>query len=115
MGFHFPFLPIDKPRRSKYGAIKETVDGVKFASKREAKRYKELMLLFRAGKIRNLELQPEFEFKIDGKLMFTYRADFAYFEGEQRVIEDSKGVRTPLYKLKKKIVEAAHHIEVREV
>ena len=115
MGFCIPFLPTDKPRRSKYGAIKETVDGVRFASKREAKRYKELMLLFRAGKIRNLELQPEFEFKIDGVKMFTYRADFAYFEGEQRVIEDAKGVRTDVYKLKKKIVEKTYNIRIQEV
>lgn len=101
--------------RNKYSAKKEIVDNVVFASKREAARYRDLMILFRAGKIRNLELQPQFEFKIDGKLMFKYIADFAYFEGETRVIEDSKGFKTAVYKLKKKIVEAHHKIQVREV
>lgn len=117
MGFCAPFAIPNKnaTRRNKYGAKKTVVDGIKFDSQREAARYLDLLILFRAGKIRNLELQPQFEFKIDGKLMFKYIADFAYFEGETRVVEDSKGFKTAVYKLKKKIVEAHHKIQVREV
>ena len=101
-------------RRNKYAACKTVVDNITFDSKREAKRYGELMMLFRIGGIRNLELQPEFDFKVDGKKVFTYRADFAYFIGQKRVVEDVKGVRTPLYKLKKKLIEASYKIEVLE-
>jgi hypothetical protein len=102
-------------RRHKYGAKPVTIDGIRFASTKEANRYSELILLNRAGHIRQLELQPEFEHHVDGKLMFTYRADFAYFEGEKRVVEDVKGFKTPVYRLKKRIVEAAYHIEIREI
>ena len=50
-------------RPSKYRAIAAEVDGVRFHSKAEAKRYGELKLLLRAGSIRNLELQPEFRLR----------------------------------------------------
>lgn len=115
MGFHIPFAVPDKPRRNKYGAKKTVVDNVTFDSAAEAKRYCEPIVLFRAEKIRNLELQPRFDFKIDGKLMFTYRADFAYFEDQRRIVEDVKGVRTAVYRIKKKIIEASHHIKICEV
>lgn len=103
------------PRAHKYGAKPVVIDGIRFASTKEGRRYSELLLLNRGGVIRTLEIQPEFKHHVDGKLMFTYRADFAYFEGEKRVVEDVKGFKTPVYKLKKKIVEATYHIEIREV
>lgn len=108
-----PFgCPPERP--SKYRAVKTVVDGVTFDSKREAARYAELRLLEKRGFIRQLELQPEFRFELDGKLIFKYRADFRYFEGEGRVIEDSKGFRTPLYKLKKRLIEAAFNVRITE-
>ncbi len=100
---------------NKFGAVKTTVDGITFDSKREAVRYGELKLLARGGVIRNLELQPSFTFHHNGKKIFTYRADFAYFEGERRTLEDVKGVRTPVYKLKKKLVEAHWNVTIVEV
>lgn len=99
---------------SKYRAVKTIVDNIVFDSKSEAARYTKLKMLFRAKQIFALELQPKLTFKIDGKLMFTYRADFAYFEGEKRVIEDVKGYKTPVYRLKKKIIEAAYKVQIRE-
>ena len=102
-------------RRNKYNAKKTVVDNITFASEREAGRYQVLKLLQMAGKIRGLELQPEFKFSIEGKHIFKYRADFAYFDGSRRIIEDSKGFRTREYILKKKIVEAAYHITIQEV
>ena len=99
---------------SKYKAIKTTIDNIVFDSKKEAKRYGELMLRFRAGQIRNLELQPEFRVELNGVKVFKYRADFAYFEGQDRIFEDVKGVRTPVYKLKKRIVEVLYSIQIRE-
>ena len=100
---------------SKYRAVKTTVDNITFDSKREAARYCELKLLLRAEKIRNLEIQPKFNFRLDGDRIFTYRGDFAYFEGDRRIIEDVKGVRTAVYKLKKKLIEAQFKIKVTEV
>lgn len=103
--------------RSAAGIAKRTVDNILFDSVAEAKRYCELKLLEKAGYIRQLELQPEFRFEIDGKLMFKYIADFRYFEGSQRVVEDvkSKPTKTREYRIKKKIVESTYHIKVTEV
>ena len=119
--------------------MKTTVDGITFASKKEATRYGELKLLVKAGEIRNLTLQPEFalemasqhEFEFQGEVRHyrstrkvgTYRADFAYevpavsrkklvWKG---VVEDVKGFRTPVYRLKKKMVEAQYGITVVEI
>ena len=100
---------------SKYGAIRTEVDGFVFASKREAHRYSELKLAERNGDISGLELQPNFPLIINGKKVATYIADFRYTERGQVVVEDSKGFRTAVYRLKKKIVEAQYGIEIIEV
>ncbi len=100
---------------SKYRAVKTEVDGILFDSKREAKRYSELKLLERAGEISGLQLQPEFPVTMNGKDICRYRGDFAYFTKKGRVIEDAKGFRTPIYKLKKKLVEAQFNVEIVEV
>ena len=99
---------------SKYRAIKTTIDNIVFDSKREAQRYSELKLLFRAGQIQNLELQTPLDFIIEGKKIFTYRPDFIYFENGQRIIEDVKGMRTPVYRLKKKLIEAQLKVQIKE-
>lgn len=95
------------------------IDGIRFASIREGNRYAELKLLAKAGEICGLELQPVFEFEVHGNKVFKYIADFSYWtlrNGEPaRVVEDVKGVKTPLYRLKKRIIEAAYSIEIREV
>jgi hypothetical protein len=100
---------------SKYRATPVAIDNIRFASKREGTRYLLLKTLFRAGVIQNLEIQPSFPFELEGKTIFTYRADFAYFDGDARVVEDSKGFRTPVYRLKKKLIEAAYKIKIVEV
>ena len=102
--------------RSKYKAVKTEVDGITFDSKREAARYMELVLLERAGEISRLELQPSFECIIDGKKICTYKADFRYFTAKECVVEDVKGVKTPVYRLKKKLVEALYPgVKIKEV
>jgi hypothetical protein len=75
-------------------------------SKAEAKRCGELHWLQDSGAIRLLEREPAFPVTINGKKVFTYKADFGYFTDDERVIEDVKGVLTAVYRLKKKIVEA---------
>lgn len=77
-------------------------------SKGEAKRCDELSLLERAGHIKLLQREVPFPVIINGIKVFTYRADFVYFTDEGRTVEDFKGVLTPIYRLKKKCVEAYH-------
>lgn len=99
-------------RRHKYGARKTEVGGILFDSKKEAARYQELRLLEKAGEIHDLRLQVPFElqpkFRKNGKTWraVTYVADFVYLtkEGEE-VIEDVKGMRTDVYRLKRKMFE----------
>ena len=98
---------------SKYFSKKAVVDGIEFDSKAEAKRYCELKLLERAGKIKDLSLQHKFElqpsFKKNGKTIraIVYVADFVYFDLERmvNVVEDVKGFATKEYLLKKKLFE----------
>ncbi len=108
--------------KSKYGNRKTEVDGITFDSKREAKRYGELRLLEQAGLIRGLSLQPKFTLvppqrNADGKAerAVQYVGDFLYFEGERAIVEDAKGVRTPDYIIKRKLMLERHGITVREV
>ena len=98
--------------RLKYGNRKTVVDGIKFDSKLEAKRYSELKLLEKAGAIKGLELQPKFRliptFRKNGKTYrgITYIADFAYYdENERYIVEDVKGYKTKEYQIKRKLFE----------
>ncbi len=107
----------------KYGAIPTTVDGIRFQSKAEAHRYQELRLLEKAGHIKGLELQPKFPIHVAhhrcGELtqVCVYIADFRYREGPRGLlkVEDVKGICTPVYKLKKKMVEAQYGIQITEI
>jgi len=104
-----------KPRRQKYGAKPTWVEGIRFSSSAEAKRYRELRLLEAGGYIRKLELQPVYEFKIDGVTVFKYVSDFRYMEGCTEKVEDVKGCKTPVYRLKKRLIEAQFKIKIIEV
>lgn len=112
--------------RNKYGAVKtKTVDGITFDSQREARRWCELKLLERAGRICKLRRQVKYvliptQRDSRGKLLErerAYIADFVYFDlglGHE-VVEDAKGVRTDVYKLKKALMLERHGIRIREV
>lgn len=106
----------EKPKRSKYGAVRVEIDGRWFDSKAEAARFLDLRRLQRAGVITELVCQPVFPVTINGIRVFEYRADFQYTDenGRSRII-DVKGVRTPVYRLKKRIAEAYHGITIEEV
>jgi len=112
-----------RARRSRFQVapkIERTLDGITFASKKEATRYATLKLLERAGKIRDLKLQPKFPVEINGRPFTTYSADFSYYDRElgRVVIEDSKSTGTAkdaAYRLRRKAAELAHGIEVVEV
>jgi hypothetical protein len=104
-------------RKSKFGNVKTEIDGHVFASKREANRYSELKLLQMAGKINKLQLQVPFDCCVGGKKICKYIADFVYCDLETGsiVIEDAKGFKTSVYKLKKKMVEAIFNVRIIEV
>jgi hypothetical protein len=106
-----------EPLRSKYGAVPVVVNGIRFASKREAARYETLVMLERAGQIRDLKLQTSWPLLVGSVKVATYRDDFSYIDvaNGELVVEDSKGVRTPVYRLKRKLMAAIYGIEIREV
>lgn len=116
--------------------ITDSGQKIRFASQKEAARYDDLMLMLKAGKIRNLRLQPEYTLQEayttpDGErvLAIRYRADFsyekkeiyerdyyrAYEESWNPVVEDVKGHRTDVYKMKKKMMLERYGIEIQEV
>ena len=103
-------------KRQKYGNTKVTVDGMVFDSKLEAKRYGELKLLERAGKIFRLQCQVPFRLEINSILICRYVADFTYCEcgSTEIVVEDTKGYLTAEYRLKRKMMKALLGIAIRE-
>lgn len=107
---------IAKSARNKYRNIPTAVDGLQFSSKKEAKRFGELKLLQRAGKISDLRLQPTFAIVVCGSNICKYVADFQYVENGLVVVEDVKSTpsKTPVYRLKKKLMKAVFNIEILE-
>lgn len=101
-------------RNGKYNAKKTTVDGIVFDSAWEAKRYSTLKVLEKSGDIQDLELQVAFVLEVNGVKVCTYKADFVYQQNGAQVVEDAKGVKTPEYNLKKKLMKAIHGIEIKE-
>ena len=116
------------------------IDGISFQSRKEGRRYQELKLLEKARKIKDLELQKAYELipaqyeespevytkgirkgePKHGKLLeraVVYRADFVYTDCEtgKQVVEDTKGMRTPEYILKRKMMLYIHHIKIKEI
>jgi hypothetical protein len=119
--------------RSKYGSKKVTIDGITFDSQKEAKRFRELRLLERAGKVTDLKRQVTFllipcQYEPDtigvrggvkrGKLLereVSYVADFVYTENGKQVVEDTKGFKTKDYIIKRKLMLYVHGIRIKEV
>ena len=117
----------------KYHNRKVTIDGITFDSKKEASRYCELKLLQQAGEISDLRLQVKYvlipaQREPDtigkrggikkGKLIereCSYIADFAYQENGKTVVEDTKGMRTKEYIIKRKLMLWVHGIRIKEV
>lgn len=109
-----------KRNAHKFNAVKTVIDGIKFASKAEAHRYSELKMLEKAGRIYGLITQPSFALKVNEEIVGRYVADFQYCvvgksNGMFGTIEDVKGMKTALYKLKKKMVEAQYGITITEI
>ena len=101
--------------KNKYGNKKCVVDGIKFDSVKEARYYCELKVLRLAGEVLEFAVQPAFPIVVNKKKICTYRADFRvkYSSGLTEFV-DVKGFKTPVYRLKKKLVEAIYGIEIVE-
>ena len=106
---------------NKYHAKKVTVDGIEFDSRKEANRYFELLTMQKAGLIRDLERQPEFELipKCGKERAAKYHADFAYIDlaTGKLVVEDvkSRATKTRDYILRRKLMNWRFNIQIREV
>lgn len=129
---------------SKYNAKKVIYDGITFDSKKEAKRYAELKLLERAGRITDLDLQKVFvlipaQYEGTGEVYtrgknkgqakrgkcieqaVTYKADFYYKQDGVEVVEDVKGYRDPAsgsyarYTIKRKMMLYFYGIKIKEI
>jgi len=100
--------------RSKYGAKKTVVDGITFDSQAEATRYGVLKVIQSAGLITDLRLQVPYQITVNGKKVCRYVADFVYIENGKEVVEDVKGMKTPVYNLKKKLMEAVFGVVIFE-
>lgn len=101
---------------NKYRNKKVQIDMYVFDSIAESRRYKELVLLQRAGKITELQLQPKFllqeSFRKNGKTFrkIEYIADFMYEENNKIIVEDVKGKETEVFKLKRKLFEKKYPV-----
>jgi hypothetical protein len=114
-------------RRPKFNAASTVVDGIRFDSRREAMRWLDLKLLERANQLQGLTRQVRLPIEIGGQPVrirsagypngrrVVYVADFQYFVGAERVIEDVKGMDTPVSRLKRALVEAIYNVTIRVV
>jgi hypothetical protein len=122
--------------KNKYKALKCTVGNEVFDSRKEARRYQELTLLERAGHIQNLRRQVKYvlipsQYKLyerygkncrklrDKKELLerevSYIADFVYEINGNKIVEDTKGMKTKDYIIKRKLMLWVHGIRVKEV
>ena len=120
---------------NKYQAIKTTVDGIEFDSRKEARRYQKLKLMERAGVIKDLRMQVKYilipaQYETferygkngqklkDGQRLLekecSYVADFVYIENGKEVVEDTKGIKTKDYIIKRKLMLFMHRIKIKE-
>lgn len=103
---------------NKYHAKKTTFNGIKFDSKHERDRYVELALMEKAKAIQDLKCQVSFPLikKSSHGREIKYIADFVYYENGKMVVEDTKSpaTRTPVYRLKKRLMAEIYDIEIKE-
>lgn len=93
----------------KYRNQPTVIDGIRFASKKEARRYEQLLWLVKVGEITDLKIKTRYPIVVAGIKICDYEDDFSYKEKDgAHKVEDAKGFRTPIYRLKKKLLEACY-------
>lgn len=104
-------------RGNKFKAKRTLLDGICFDSKAESAYYAALKLRERAGEVCDVEMQRPYALTINGVLICTYRADFVFWDValKRRRVIDVKGVITPLFRVKQKLMKACHGLEVEVV
>ena len=105
--------------RSKYRNVPTVVDGKRFASKKEGRRYAQLLLMLKAGEIDDLECHPVYHLDVNGTRVGKYTADFRYKDKRYDwavIVEDvkSSASRTTAYMLRKRLVKAIHGVTIKE-
>lgn len=135
MAWNWNTYPRKAGSSNKYKNEKVTVGGVEFDSKKEARRFQELLLLQLAGKITDLQRQVKFILipaqrepdiigpkggRKPGKLLereCAYLADFVYIDKAtgEKIVEDTKGIRTPEYIIKRKLMLWIYKIRIKEL
>ena len=102
---------------NKFKAKPVEIDGIRFASKLEGRYYSNLKLLERAGAVTAVVLQQPFVVTVNGMVICTYRCDFVFYDLKDQHTRavDTKGVDTPVSKLKRKLVEAQYGITIELV
>lgn len=105
---------VSRPRYNKYHNIKTVVDGITFASKKEASRYEVLRDEQQAGKISQLRLQVPYDIYWPGqkKKLCRYICDFLYVRDGKEIVEDTKGKKTAEFRLKEKMMKYAFGIDI---
>ena len=105
--------------QNKYLNKKCEINGIVFDSRKEARRYCELLLLVNGNYIKNLQRQVKYELipKQDGERACSYKADFVYHDAKtgKMVVEDTKGYRTEAYKIKRKLMLYKYGIKITEI
>lgn len=103
-------------KTNKFNNKKIKIDNILFDSTLEGNRYLELKKLEKLGVIKELELQKKYPFVINEILVTTYKADFVYKTKEGNlVVEDTKGVITKEYAIKRKLMLAIYGIKIKEI
>jgi hypothetical protein len=106
-----------KKPSNKYNAKRVLLDGICFDSKAEANYYAALKLRERAGEVCDVEMQRPYCLLVNGILIATYKADFVFWDIKlrRRRVIDVKGMKTPVFRLKQKLMRACHGIEIEVV
>lgn len=104
--------PVPGKKEAKFKSEIIEIEGEKFRSKTEAERYGQLRLAEREGAITDLKREVTFELEVNGFLITKYRADYTYRRNGELVVEDRKGMVTPEFKLKFKLMKACLGITV---
>jgi dsDNA-binding SOS-regulon protein len=97
--------------KHKFRAVRTELDGIKFASKKEAKRYKELVLLKHSGEVLFFLRQVPIHLPANVRYVLDY---LIFWANGEVTFEDVKGMKTAMYILKKKQVEALYPIKIME-
>lgn len=115
MPIRLDYDPTEPRRRSTWRNVPVEDGGYRFDSKAEHRRWQQLQLLQSAGAIHDLTVHPVYTLSVNNLTICRYIADFEYQEGDRLVVEDVKGRVTPVFAIKRRLMQACLGIQVREM